>query len=140
MGLTEVRELYIDYINQVQKLEKEKKPGDGLFGMGKKISDDPCHEAFADKLDAILKEIEASGPSSEEAADVLEYIYHAQAEYISFTSAYWIMNAVHGLTLRLIRFLDSKDAEKLCEIYDREVPRRKRFPVQKKVASALNKK
>jgi len=140
MGLTEVRELYSDYIAQVHKLEREKKPGDGLFGMGKKISDDPCHEAFADKLGTMLKEIEKSEPSSEEVYGILEYIYHAQTEYASFTSAYWMLNAVHSLTIELIELLDSQDAERLMHIYDNEIPRRKRFPAQKKVSSALNKR
>ena len=48
MGMAEVKKLYSEYIAQVQELESKKKIGDGLFGMGKKISDDPCHDAFAE--------------------------------------------------------------------------------------------
>jgi hypothetical protein len=50
-----------------------------------------------------------------------------------------MLNAVHGLTLGLAERLSPQDAEKLCKLYEKEIPRRKRLPVQKKVMSALKK-
>lgn len=139
MGLAEVKEIYGEYIAQVKKLESEKKIGDGLFGMGKKISDDPCHEAFADRLKGELKSFEDSSPSSAEVREVLGYIYHAQAEMNESLSTYWMMNAVHGLTLDLIGKLDPDAAQALMQLYNNDVPKRRRFPVQKQVFSVLKK-
>ena len=139
MGLTEIMEIYGEYITQVQKLEKEKKPGDGLFGMGKKISDDSCHDAFAEKLRAELKSFGDTAPSSAEVREVLGYIYHAPTEMNEALSTYWMMNAVHGLTVKLIEKLEPDDAQALMKLYDKDVPKRTRFPVQKQVFSALKK-
>lgn len=137
MILDKVKELYGEYIAQVQKLEKEKKIGDGLFGMGKKISDDPCHECFSDKLEKLLKEYAVSKPASAEIREVLSYIYSVQKENKEYLSAYWLMNAVHGFTFELIDILSREDASAVYELYDKNCPRRERFPVQKKVLKAL---
>ena len=137
MILDKVKELYDEYIAQVQKLEKEKKIGDGLFGMGKKISDDPCHECFSDKLEKLLKEYAVSKPASAEIREVLSYIYSVQKENKEYLSAYWLMNAVHGFTFELIDMLSGEDASAVYELYDKNCPRRERFPVQKKVLKAL---
>ncbi|WP_028518210.1 hypothetical protein [Ruminococcus flavefaciens] len=139
MGLAEMKKIYGEYIAQVKKLESEKKIGVGLFGMGKKISDDPCHEAFADRLKEELKSFGDMAPSSAEVREVLGYIYHAQAEMNESLSTYWMMNAVHGLTLDLIRKLDPDDAQSLIQLYNDDVPKRRRFPVQKQVFSVLKK-
>ena len=139
MGIAEVKEIYEDYIEKVRKLEKEKKPADGLLGFGKKISDDPCHDVFAEKLEKILNEFAAIEPPSDKVYEVLAYIYHAPAENTEYESAYWMLNAVHGLTLSLVGRLSPQDADKLCELYEKDIPRRKRLPVQKKVASVLKK-
>ncbi|WP_295079521.1 hypothetical protein [Ruminococcus sp.] len=135
--MDKVKELYGEYIAQVQKLEKEKKIGDGLFGMGKKISDDPCHECFSDKLEKLLKEYAVSKPASAEIREVLSYIYSVQKENKEYLSAYWLMNAVHGFTFELIDILSREDASAVYELYDKNCPRRERFPVQKKVLKAL---
>lgn len=139
MGMAEVKKLYSEYIAQVQELESKKKIGDGLFGMGKKISDDPCHDAFAEKLEAELKSFGSGSPSSAEIREVLGYIYHVPSELNESLSAYWMMNAVHGLTAELIGMLDKTDAEELMQQYEKDVPKRQRFPVQKQVFSALKK-
>ena len=105
--------------------------------MGKKISDDPCHECFSDKLEKLLKEYAVSKPASAEIREVLSYIYSVQKENKEYLSAYWLMNAVHGFTFELIDMLSGEDASAVYELYDKNCPRRERFPVQKKVLKAL---
>jgi len=137
MGMEELRALYEGYIRQVERLELESKPTDGLFGMGKGVSGDSCHDDFAERLKELLAELEAEEPSSEKLREVLGYIYRMSAENKEPVSAYWTMNAVHGLTAGLIARLEPQDAAALYGTYIADHPRRMRFPVQKQVIKAL---
>lgn len=137
IGIAELRELYEEYIGQVGRLESERKPVDGLFGMGKRVSDDPCHDAFTERLKEYLEELEAEAPPSSELAEILGYIYRMPAEENAPVSTYWVMKAVHGLTADLISRLEPQDAAALYGRYTADHPKRMRFPVQKKVIKAL---
>jgi hypothetical protein len=139
MAIAEVKALYEEYIAEAAKVESEHKPTDGLFGMGKKTADDPCHDRFTEKLEAMLKEFAESKPASAEVCEVLEYIYRMSYEHGEPLCVYWQLNAVHGLTLELVGMLDKQDAEKLYVQYRKMLPRWKRLPVQKKVFSELDK-
>lgn len=139
MAIAKVKALYEEYIAEAAKVEDEHKPTDGLFGMGKKTADDPCHDRFTEKLEAILKEFADSKPASSEVCEVLDHIYRMSSEISSPLCVYWQLNAVHGLTLELIKMLDKQDAEKLYVQYKKLLPRWKRLPVQKKVFSELDK-
>ena len=137
MWLEELKALYTGYIEKVSRLEMAKKPADGLLGFGKKISDDPCHEAFAEELEALLERFAQAGPSSEEVRRVLSFVYHAPAAYSEPASAYWMLNAVQGLTQELVKVLSREDASELLRQYEEDIPRSQRLPVQKKVGKAL---
>ena len=136
-GLTEVQTLYQTYLEEVERVEQERRPGEGLFGIGNKPSDDPCHERFAAGLETLLKDFEAQEPDSAQACAVLRYIYRAQLVNREPISAYWMLNAVHGLTLSLIGRLNAEDAAALREQYASDIPRREMLPVQKQVFSKL---
>ncbi len=141
MTLTdEIMQLCEAYIAEAEKLERERKPADGLFGMGKKPADDPCHDRFAKDIEAKLGEAAAQSPSSAEVREALSYIYHLPKEHKEPLSIYWLLNAVHGLTLPLIGFLDADDAGALRKQYASELKRWERLPVQKQVYAALSKK
>lgn len=137
MVLDDIKALYAEYASEVERLEGSRKLGDGLFGMGKKVSDDPCHDRFSDRLEELLKDFVATSPASSEVSEVLSYIYNVQKDHRDFVSAYWLMNAVHGFTVELISFLTPQDAGELAEQYEKICPRSERFPVQKKVLKAL---
>ena len=62
MAVDEIRAIYEEYAAEVEKLVSEKKLADGLFGMGKKIADDPCHDRFSEKLGTFLKEYASGSP------------------------------------------------------------------------------
>jgi hypothetical protein len=140
MGISEVKKLYEEYIAEAEKLERDRKPTDGLFGMGKKTSDDPCHERFANELEAVLKSMTDSKPEPEKVYEVLDYIYRMPDEHKEPITVYWMLSAVHALTIELIALLDKNYAEKLYTQYRKAVPRWKRLPVQKKVCSELDKR
>ena len=137
MVLDDIKALYAEYASEVERLEGSRKLGDGLFGMGKKVSDDPCHDRFSDRLEELLKDFAATSPASSEVSEVLSYIYNVQKDHRDFVSAYWLMNAVHGFTVELISFLTPQDACELAEQYEKVCPRSERFPVQKRVLKAL---
>ena len=52
-------------------------------------------------------------------------------------SAFWMLKAVHGLTLDLIGHLSPADAAELLKAYKDTYPRPERLPAQKKVLAAL---
>ena len=136
-GLAEIRSLYQEYLDAAERVERERKPGDGLFGLGKKPSDDPCHERFTTALETALRDFAAPGPDSRQVREVLAHIYEAPVEHREPASAYWMLNAVHGFTLELIERLSTEDAAALLARYAEAFPRRERLPVQQQVYTAL---
>lgn len=140
LGIEDIKALYRDYLKQAAKLESERKLGDGLFGMGKKPSDDPCHDSFASKLEAALGELAKQGSSSKDIREVLSFIYRMPTEHREPLSAYWMLGAVHGLTFELIKQLDAEDASQLRKEYAGYFKRWERLPVQQQVYSALGRK
>ena len=137
VGLPEVQALYQAYLEDAERVERERKPGEGLFGIGKKPSDDLCHERFAAELESLLKELEAQAADSARVRAVLQYIYRAPLKNREPISAYWMLNAVHGLTLSLIGRLNAEDAAVLRTQYAADISQREMLPVQKQVFSKL---
>ena len=136
-GLAEIRSLYQEYLEQAERVERDRRPGDGLFGVGKKPSDDPCHDRFASALETALRDFAALEPDSPRIREVLSHIYRAPAEHREPMSAYWMLCAVHGFTLELIGRLNAGDAAALLSRYAEDFPRWERLPVQRQVYAAL---
>ena len=134
-----IRALYEAYIAQVERLERDRKPGDGLLGLGSAPKDDPCHDRFATELEALLKEMRAQWPAPDVVRDVLTYVYRAPSEHREPQSLYWMLRAVHGLTVELVPLLLPTDAKELRDAYAKEYRRWDRFPAQKRVLAALEK-
>lgn len=137
MGLNEIKQIYESYLETAEKLEQQRKPTDGLFGMGKKPSDDPCHEKFAEELEKALDEMAGEDVSSGEAAAVLGYIYDMPQGHREYASIFWMLVAVHGLTEKLIDKLSPEDAASLKKRYGANYKRWERLPAQQKIYSAL---
>lgn len=134
-----IRALYETYLDTVEMLERNRKPGDGIFGLKGGPADDPCHDRFADDLEAAIADFSAQEPSSEEIRGVLEYMYDLPSSHRDSKTAYWMLIAVHGLTPPLIGGLSAADAAALCERYGSEYRRWERLPVQKQVLNVLKK-
>ena len=137
MIFDDIRAVYDEYSSQVARLEGERKAWDGLFGMGKKLADDPCHDLFYEELEKLLKGLAEEKPSSEAIREVLEFIYRTPCDEEQPSSAVMPMNAVHSLTVELAGQLSPHDAAKLLEQYTRDYPKSKRFPVHKTVIKTL---
>ena len=131
--------LYETYLEKAKQLERDRKPGQGLFGFGSGPKDDPSHDRFSEDLKALLEDISAGGPTSAETRQMLEYIYRAPLENRWPLTAHWMMRAVQGHTVALIGRLDPADAEEMRKTFVKDYPRSERFPVQKQVIAALDK-
>lgn len=136
--LDTVRQLYEAYLAKTEQLERDRKPGDGLFGMGSGPADDPCHDRFAEELEAVLGAMARDTLSSGQVRSVLEYIYRMPLENKENSLAYWMLLAVHNLTVELAQRLDAPDAEALWRDYRKKYPRWDRLPAQKRVLSVLD--
>lgn len=127
--------LYDDYHAQIRLFKSKMKPADGLFGMGVGLGEAPCHDDFAEKLEALLQAMAADG-DFQDSRSVLEFIYQAPLQEPE-RAAYWMMMAVHRLTLPLINRLEQEDAQQLLAWYKDAYPRKDRLPPQDMVLKAL---
>lgn len=133
--LEEVQGLYEAYREQVRRLERTRKPWDGILGFGGGPQNHPCHEQFAASLEQVLQAGTARPLSPETARALLDYICFPPLDRQD--SSYWMLLAVHSLTLDLIALLDPADAQALHGRYQAVYPRRSLLPAQKKVLDAL---
>ena len=137
--LEEVRSLWEAYIAKTEQLERDKKPGAGIFGLTPGPKDDPCHGRFGEEAEALLGRMAAAEPDPEEIREVLAYIYRAPTEHREPLTAFWMLQAVHGFTAPLAEKLRPEDARALREGYERLYRRQDRFQPQKKALAALKK-
>ena len=140
MTLDDIKAVCQSYITEAERLESERKIGDGLFGIGRKPADDPCHDKFADDMEKVFSELADEKPGSDLARDILSYIYHLPKEHEKPVSIYWMLNAIHGLTLPVIEFLSPGDAGILASRYASDFRRWDRLPAQEQVYKALKRK
>ena len=138
--LERLHTLYENYLTLAEKLENERKPFAGMFGIIPGPADDPCHDRFAADLENLLKGCRAAGITPAETREALRYIYAAPTEHPQPRSSYWMLLAAHALTLELIDGLDAADAREMHDWYESAFPRRERVPVQNKVLKELKRK
>lgn len=134
----EVAALYAAYLEKAETLERERKPGQGLFGFGQTPADDPCHEAFVLGLKEMLACFQKAGIASERLYEILDFVFHAPQEHREPASVYWTLIAAHSAAVEAAAALRPEHAQRLCERYDSDYPRRTRLPVQKQVMKALD--
>ena len=137
MRIDSLQALYDGYLKDAIQVEKNRKPGEGIFGIGKRPSDDPCHDRFTENLKKLLEDFRAGGPESGEVRDVLRYIYRAPKEHPEPKTAYWLLIAVQSLTKELIPLLSGEDAAALAKEYTGIYKRWERLPIQKQILDAL---
>ena len=132
-----VRQLYLQYYADADAAVKKCGPADGLFGLGKKAADDPCHTAFFEALEKALAQFRQEEPDSGAVRALLSFIYEAPDTHREPVSAYWMLIAAHGLTAGLIGSLCREDAAALYDDYRSRYRRWERLPVQKDILQML---
>ena len=138
--LSALRALIEAYMEKVESLERNRKPGEGLFGLRGGPKDDACHEIFFEDVRTLLDDFAKTSPSSAEAREVLSALYAAAAQNRECGSAYWMLLAIHGPGLVLTDWLDASDAAALYDELRATYPRRERLPALKKNLAALKAK
>ena len=135
--LARLDSLYEDYLNTVLRLERDRKLGDGFFGLRPGPADDPCHDRFASDLQGLLEQLVSEGADSSLLRATMEKIFAAPLQSPNPKSSYWMLVAVQGLTRILIPGLCPEDADALAESYKTNYPRRERLPVQNDILNLL---
>ena len=138
MNIDSLEELYESYYAKALKVEQDRKPGEGIFGIGKKPADDPCHDRFVADLKDWLETFSETEPDSAAVREVLSLIYMAPKKYPEPKSAYWMLVAVQGLTIDLIPRLTAEDAAALDAEFSTAYKRWERLPAQKQILDELN--
>ena len=139
MRIDSLQALYDGYLKDAIQVEKNRKPGEGIFGIGKKPSDDPCHDRFAEELRGCFTEFAAGQPDSAQVRQVLDFVYTEPVIYRGPRCAYWMLLAVQGLTKELIPYLSPADADTLAERFEADYRPCDRLPAQNELLAALRK-
>ena len=79
-GADTVRQIYLQYAADADAAERRHSPADGLFGLGKRAADDPCHTACLESLSAALTAFRQENPDSAAVREVLACIYAQQVK------------------------------------------------------------
>jgi hypothetical protein len=135
--LAEIRRIYTDYLSDTTRLQAAQKPTDGLLGFGRRPDSDPCHDRFSMRLDETMASFAAGTPSTQEASEVLRYMFEAPLPHKGNTLVYLMLAAVHALAEKMICYLSQEDAAALSARYEAAYPKADRLPAQKKIASLL---
>ena len=97
MALVRQQGLYESYLEEVERLERERKPGAGYFGLKGGPADDPCHDRFAAALRGLYDELAAQGPDSGLVRQLMEYACTAPLAAREPRAAWWMLLAVQSL-------------------------------------------
>lgn len=134
----DLHQLYQQYISQALALESKRQPGQGLFGMGSKPADDPCHEIFVKSAAETAAALALSQPSGEETAALLRRIFQAPSQHPTPLSLYWTLIAAQRCALPLIPLLSPEEAGVLLKEFGQLFRPWQRMPVQKEVMQLLS--
>ena len=132
-----VRRLYENYLEEYHTLQRRRKFGDGMLGMGKAPERELCHTRFSQDIQALLEGPDVAALSPGEAAELLRYICFAPLEESSGSEAHWMLLAVHSMADGLVSRLEGGQARELYEAFSKAYPRRMRLPAQDHLLSAL---
>lgn len=129
------------YFSEVERVMKNLKFGDGLFGLGNDPKKAPCHMAFYEAVAEALSQAESQALSEEELDEIVTVVLRLDTDHAQQSEMVRLMlQAVQGLTLPLIPRLSKGCAEALCEWYAGSYPRQSRMPNQSKVLRALRRR
>ena len=142
--MTEFQAILQEYGEDVKKLEKVKRPMDGLFGLGKSPAMDSCHERMDQRLEALVKRAcgleEGEAGADPRTADALAgALLRADKEAELPQYAHLALTAAQRHCLPLISRMSAQGKKELCAWFEKAYPRYARFPVQKDILKALKK-
>ena len=129
---------FSDYLEAMASGVKDRRRLDVILGWGGAVDNERCQDDFVSALSAAVEDCAAAGPSSEEAAEALEFIFSRAHANRKSGQAYWMLLASHVFALPLVKCLSPDAAARLLAAYEAEFPRRERFPAQTTMIAALS--
>lgn len=132
-----LRGIYAEYLEQVDQLMKDKKPADGLFGLGDAPQHAPCHALFDQQVELACQQM---APDAAELTEVVTLLLRAEKDHPAPDCAAWMMIAAQRHSLSLISGLSREAAADLLKWYTAAYPVFRRLPVQKEVIRQLKKR
>ncbi len=128
------------YIEELEKADRNRKPGSGLFGIGQGPGDYPCHEAMDRQVAELAAEAAEADASPEETVGLVNAILRAEQDRKWPEYARWAVLASQRHTLPLIPRLESGNREEILAWYVKAYPKRRRVPIQKQIIRELEEK
>lgn len=128
---------FSDYRKDIDSYERRRKPTDGLFGLGRSLRDDPCHERFDERVAGIVAALCALPPAPDDVARAVTLLLGHDDGQPWPLAAEWMLRAIERHALPLIPHLCSAAAADLARAYARRYKRYDRLPAQQQVYKAL---
>ena len=132
------REIMDQYEASLQALDSRSRPGDGIFGFGRKKADDPCHDAMDQAVEALLARLAADPEAAPEAPGLLRLLLEAESARPWPDHARWMLMASQRHGMLLVPLLSPRDAAEIAARYAALYSRFDRFPAQQALLKALN--
>ena len=134
------QEILASYASALQALETRSHPGDGLFGLGRKKGDDPCHEAMDQAVSSLLTSLAGDPEAVSQVPAVLRLLLEAESVSPWPEHARWMLIAIQRHGQLLVPLLSPADASALAVWYAGRYSRSQRFPVQRDLLRALQRR
>lgn len=138
MDLTELKQIYENYVQKAKQVERKAGPLDGFLGLGNDPRNHPCHMDFYEAAGQWVSAFASRKPDQEQVYQVALWILEEAARYAG-TIVYGFLFAAHGFCRELIPMLSGQQCAQLRDLYDEKYPPRDRMPVQKEVYKLLKK-
>ncbi len=138
MSLTdEFRQMLAEYDENVGEVERKKRPLDGILGFGRVPANDPCHEALDKKAEELVARALAEGTEGREADELTGALLRAESRYTGPSYAGMTLIALQRHAKDLIPRMSPEGRRELLAWYEKQYPRRTRFPIQKEICGLL---
>ncbi len=142
--LDRIMETYREAVSQV---EKNRRPFDGILGIGRSPSDDACHDQMDQSVAFLMTQAGGENGDTENAEkadagtvdELISGLMRAAKEYQGPEYARIALMAAQRHGLPLIPKMTAEGRKMLLTWYDQAYPRRMRFPVQKEIVDLLSK-
>lgn len=134
------QEILARYASALEALDARSRPGDGLFGLGRRKGDDPCHDALDREVAALLTGLAGDPDAVSQASGLLRLLLEAESSRSWPDHARWMLIAVQRHGQALVPLLSPTDAASLAAWYADRYPRGTRFPVQKDLLRSLRRR
>ena len=116
---TALEQAYLDYRTELETAEKKSRPTDGLFGIGRTIGDDACHEHFDARVRQAAEAAAEGKPSGDEAREAVRTLLLWEGDAPWPLSAQWMLRAAERSVVAVDHTKFGRVAlAKICDVQD----------------------